>query len=277
MLQTNVTIGNTRQRLCIFLRQAFNRASTSTVPSAPVNLSDEQPKSDEDIDSRTVAENARIEELRDISRMRSWHRSILHGQPPPIDTYKWQKERWALKERYAVYGRASGVDPGVHWPTSDELEEKRREDEELEPKLLPTMIEMQRLKAEQQKAVEERYVELEQKTKEYPKIMEAHRKKLRTQQEAIEEEKRLKDDKVKEIQSYFGFAIDVSDPRFAAMMAKKELEEKAAKRKRLKREKEEEALRKIEEETIMLKQREQGQLRLNKPEKTEDPPQTKAM
>jgi len=277
MIQRNVQIGCTRLRFCVFLRQAFNKASTSSVTSANVDSLEEQPKIEEEIDAESAAENARLSELRDISRMQKWHHSIFHGQPPPIDTFKWQQERWALKERYATYGRASGVDVGVHWPTAEELEEKRQVDDELEAKLLPTIAEMQQLKAQRQKEEEQRFVELDKKAKEYPKIMEAYRQKLRAAQDEIDEENRMKDDKIKEIQSYFGFAIDVSDPRFAAMMAKKELEEKQARKKKERKEKEEEALRQIEEETKLLKQREQLQLRSDTPPEKTDVKAAKAM
>lgn len=133
----------------------------------------------------------------------------------------------------------------MFWPTAEELEEIKQEDEEFYPKLTSKIEEMHRRREERENYIEARYAEVEKKAKEYPKIIEAYRKQLRDQQAAIDEEKRVKDDKIKEIQvrhhflpisgfviepaslqSYFGFAIDVTDPRFAAMMAKKELEEK---------------------------------------------------
>jgi len=270
MIPQRVVNGSVRYRLTFFVRQQLNSASSSSVTSDK-----QQATAETDPEPAQEQDDPRISELRDISRMRPWHLSILHGEPPPIDTFKWQKERWALKERYATYGRASGVDPGVFWPTQDELEEIRQEDEELHPKLSVTIEQMQQSKAEREKETTARYAEVEKNAKEYPKLLEAYRNRLREQQRGIDEEKRVKDDKIKEIQSYFGFAIDVTDPRFAAMMAKKEMDERQVRKKEQKKQKELEALRQIEEETKLLKQREQQQMQTAKAADSE--PKAKAM
>jgi len=269
MISRNPVAGCIRQRLCIFLRQPFNRASTSSVASTEVPSDERTSETDVEV-VEGEEDDSRITEMCDISRMRSWHRTIINGQPPPMDTFKWQKERWALKERYAMYGRASGVDPGVLWPTLEELDEMRQEDDELHPKLEQTVEQMHQLRTARAKEIEDRYVDVEKKAKEYPKLIAEYRNKLKAQQAAIDEEKRAKDDKIKEIQSYFGYAIDVTDPRFAAMMAKKEMEERQIMKKKRKKDQELEALRKIEEETKLLKQREQLQFQAAKTEKSEE-------
>ncbi len=52
---------------------------------------------------------------------------------------QWQQDRWALCERYARYGRASGVNPALMWPTREELAETDEEERALEPQLRETM------------------------------------------------------------------------------------------------------------------------------------------
>lgn len=42
--------------------------------------------------------------------------------------FKWQNETWALRQRFAEYGHASGVNPGLLWPTKEEVLELRREE-----------------------------------------------------------------------------------------------------------------------------------------------------
>jgi hypothetical protein len=46
---------------------------------------------------------------------------MLHVNKPPMDMFEFQKTKAYLRKKYAQYGRASGVDPGIMWPTREEI------------------------------------------------------------------------------------------------------------------------------------------------------------
>ncbi|MCP9264168.1 Protein ERGIC-53 [Dirofilaria immitis] len=51
-----------------------------------------------------------------VSRLTERHRLLAEGRLPPV-TYEWEKELWAKRERFGMYGLASGVNPAELWPT----------------------------------------------------------------------------------------------------------------------------------------------------------------
>ncbi|VDP04418.1 unnamed protein product [Soboliphyme baturini] len=114
--------------------------------------------------------------------------------------YRWQKERWALKERYAMYGRSSGVVPGVMWPTRSELEEIIAEEKEWSPQFQDTVDAVKAEAKELELKQQARIKQVESNVKNYAKELEKYREKLRKKEEEIEKAKAMKMAKVREIQ-----------------------------------------------------------------------------
>jgi hypothetical protein len=98
-------------------------------------------------DQTMTSDEDELSRIRDISRMKAWHRTIVNGRITPV-IYEWQKQRKHLRARFAQYGKRSGVNPGVLWPTHDEIELQMAIAADLEPKLTAT-IEAARLAAKQ--------------------------------------------------------------------------------------------------------------------------------
>ena len=71
-------------------------------------------------DTGEVYDAVRI--ARDVSRMYPAvrHRMKDVNKPPPV-LYEFQKEKLYLKRTYARYGRESGIDPGIMWPSKEEF------------------------------------------------------------------------------------------------------------------------------------------------------------
>ena len=89
-----------------------------------------------------------IARKRDISRLPKHIRDRMkHVMKAPTYQFHFQEYRNYKRRMYAKYGKESGVDPGVMWPTKEELQETLKDEAEWEP----TLQEM-RAKAAAQKA-----------------------------------------------------------------------------------------------------------------------------
>jgi len=178
--------------------------------------------------SHEVAATDEFDPVRDKSRLKRYHRLKMKAEIIPLGMFQWQNERKHLKARYAEYGRECAVEPGLMWPSRQELDVIKDEDELFNPKLHETIAEVRRKAAELAETRKAQLVEVENKIKEYPKVLEAHRQKLLDQQEELDRDERQKREKVQKIQEHFGYAVSPDDPRFVAMMEKMQMEERKA-------------------------------------------------
>uniref|UniRef100_A0AC34QWX2 Large ribosomal subunit protein mL64 n=1 Tax=Panagrolaimus sp. JU765 TaxID=591449 RepID=A0AC34QWX2_9BILA len=168
------------------------------------------------------------------------HRIIAEGGIPPL-TYDYEKEKWAQRTRFGLYGLASGVDirklwPTVEvtsgvdirklWPTVEEAEEAkamkfyRKYDDarEIAIKNKTAKIEAVKKKLEEVRKNEENYEK---------KLADYYASQVKAETEKSEQEK-VMERRIREIQEYFGYWIDPNDPRFEVMLKQKEAEEKKA-------------------------------------------------
>lgn len=59
---------------------------------------------------------------RDVSRMLPYLRDRMdHVRKPPARIFAFQESAISLRARYAEFGRDSGVNPGIMWPSKEEL------------------------------------------------------------------------------------------------------------------------------------------------------------
>jgi len=209
------------------LMPVCNLSSASTSSTKPAEILDIENKIETTtaIDSNSMLDT---DPIQDISRLRPYHRMVLRKEVVPDNMFPWQKERWAKRERFVQYGKASGVDPSILWPSKQELNEMKAEDVHFRPELQKTMKETERQKQDEAKHIKTRIREVEENLKKYPKLLKEYQDKIRAQEAAILEADQKREAKVREIQEYFGYAVDPSDPRFQSMLEKKEAEEKKA-------------------------------------------------
>uniref|UniRef100_A0AC34QWM6 Large ribosomal subunit protein mL64 n=1 Tax=Panagrolaimus sp. JU765 TaxID=591449 RepID=A0AC34QWM6_9BILA len=153
------------------------------------------------------------------------HRIIAEGGIPPL-TYDYEKEKWAQRTRFGLYGLASGVDIRKLWPTVEEAEEAkamkfyRKYDDarEIAIKNKTAKIEAVKKKLEEVRKNEENYEK---------KLADYYASQVKAETEKSEQEK-VMERRIREIQEYFGYWIDPNDPRFEVMLKQKEAEEKKA-------------------------------------------------
>ncbi|KRX56516.1 Growth arrest and DNA damage-inducible proteins-interacting protein 1, partial [Trichinella sp. T9] len=203
-----------------FINNSFRCCSTSNEANSTVQLADVQEYDD-------TGQKLEIEQL-DISRMSRWHRMKVHCECPPMDMFRWQRTRKALRERYAMYGRASGVDPGLLWPSSAELVEQQLEDDLWRPKLLET-IEMEKAEIERkQQDRKNRLHAIELNLKNYGKLLKEYESRIQKKNAEALAVKLEKERKIREIQDFLGYAADPTDPKVLEYLEKKKQEEKKA-------------------------------------------------
>ncbi|CAJ0592544.1 unnamed protein product [Cylicocyclus nassatus] len=161
----------------------------------------------------------------DISALKPRHRVIAAGGMPPLE-FEWERQRSAQMERFGMYGLKSGVDPGICWPTVEEIEEEKAIG--LYREYDTCLREMKALKQKQKEKEAARLAELEKNLKKYPEAL----AKFEASQVKAEKERDAKEialeNRIREIQEYFGYWMDPKDPRFEVMLQQKEQEEKKA-------------------------------------------------
>ena len=99
-----------------------------------------------------------LERKRDKSRLRPYHRNLVHGKIPYPESMEWFHETVKYKRKmYGRYGQASGVTPGVMWPTKEDLEDIKEYERVAYPDTFEEMLKKLELKKrEEEIAIKER-------------------------------------------------------------------------------------------------------------------------
>ncbi|KAM3721826.1 Growth arrest and DNA damage-inducible proteins-interacting protein [Dirofilaria immitis] len=152
-----------------------------------------------------------------VSRLTERHRLLAEGRLPPV-TYEWEKELWAKRERFGMYGLASGVNPAELWPTVEEIQEEEAIGWYMKYSDILKVVE--NAKKSQHAATLARLEEVAALEDKYPEMLKEfleNRKEIipiKSKQE-IEAEQRAKD-----MLEYYGYEILPNDPRFPILFEK---------------------------------------------------------
>ena len=146
-------------KLNLFGRNARNQsyciassrwASTATKSSGTESLAEEV------IDEDKLAAAAELEAKRNKSRLRSDHYKMLHGQVP-VDPngpkFEYHETVHYQRKQVARYGSASGIYPGIAWPTRQELKGILEYEKAAHPLTLQEMVENKRKERQMEKDV----------------------------------------------------------------------------------------------------------------------------
>uniref|UniRef100_A0A8R1TQP1 Large ribosomal subunit protein mL64 n=1 Tax=Onchocerca volvulus TaxID=6282 RepID=A0A8R1TQP1_ONCVO len=169
--------------------------------------------SDATIDSflNSLEEQCGSKKTKVVSRLTERHRLIAEGRLPPI-TYEWEKKLWAKRERFGMYGLASGVKPEELWPSIEEIQEEEAIGWYMKYNdVLKTVENAKKSKhaatltrLEEVAALEDKYPE---KLKEF---LESRKEVVPVKsKQQLEAEQRAKD-----MLEYYGYEILPNDPRF---------------------------------------------------------------
>lgn len=108
-----------------------------------------------------------------------------------------------MKQRYARYGRASGVNPGVMWMTRKELKEKTLEDKQWSWRFYESVARLKATREEERQKREAKMKDFEVRCKKYPEMLEQFRERLRARQREADEVAAQKAEQIQEIQVIF--------------------------------------------------------------------------
>ncbi|XP_039295052.1 growth arrest and DNA damage-inducible proteins-interacting protein 1 [Nilaparvata lugens] len=188
-----------------------------------------------------------IERKRNVSRLTAPHRNIVNDQLPyPEPQAKFHLSVKYRRRMYGRYGSASGVEPGVMWPTVKDIEE-RSEYESL--KYPHTIQEMVKSQVNAILEAEDTIAKRQQKIAANMKKLEQWKKELNAKREhklkAAMAERQNKERLIEEVRRHFGYTVDPREERFQEMLEKKEKEERRTAREQRKQLREEKYLEEL--------------------------------
>lgn len=207
----------------------------------------------------SIEEEAReeyIQSQRNKSKLSASHRQIVKGHPPYkgiMFEYNSEEQSKEFKRKMlAKYGSRSGVDPGIAWPTNEEIELAKEWEKVYQPDPLKDMIN----KAwDEEKQKKEARIQKEMKITENLKRMEKQmtqwQERLNSKQKMADAETKRREKVLAELKQELGYDVNPHDRHMVERIAEKEKllikEEKEAK-KAAKKEKMEQKHKKLAEE-----------------------------
>jgi hypothetical protein len=184
--------------------------------------------------------------IRDKSNLPPLVRAQLTLKDIPDIKFLHQMKAPAVRKRYALYGRASGLKPGVMWPSRDELQDLKSY-ERVFCKPLQEMTD--EVRAQREREAEKRRLrekEVTENLKKLPKIKAEFWAKHKQMYKERDEEKAKKERLVQEVREFVGYELDPSDPRFEEALVKRDEELKKVLRAQRKQERQKLTLERLQ-------------------------------
>ena len=157
------------------------------------------------------------------------YKMFIEKEPVSNDAaYNFEMKR--LRAYYARFGKESKLNPGICWPTREEVLEKIKYDEIFEPPLEVRLKNVEAARLAEEKRKEEVEKEVDKNMANLDKwIADYHAKieKKNAEQLAL---KQKKEKLIDEISEYLGYEIDPRDPRFQEAVEQRQKEQKKARK-----------------------------------------------
>ncbi|KAL3269855.1 hypothetical protein HHI36_008913 [Cryptolaemus montrouzieri] len=199
------------------------------------------------VDEETKFREEQIERSRNKSRLNPADRNFLFDINPFPEEIHWYHGTLKYKRRlYGRYGKDSGIDPSICWPTDQELQDSVEYEKVAHPFTIPEMIQMaQKERAmkleETQKRQKDMLIKLS-KVEGWKKEMEMRIAKKEAEANAARQKReRL----IEEVRKHFGYKVDPKDDKFKELLEKKEKEQKKLAKEARKKEKEAKLMEKL--------------------------------
>ncbi|XP_031622586.1 stress response protein NST1 [Contarinia nasturtii] len=186
-----------------------------------------------------------IELMRNKSRLNTTHRNIVFNMPS-LGEQKWDKTLDYSRKQFGRFGSKSGVDPRLCFYSPEEAADKAEYERVAYPYTIQEIIAAnKKAKADKMAKRREREDKIAQNLTKLDKWMVELKQRVAQKEKAAIEAKKKREQVLEDIRQEFGFKIDQKDPRFQALMERKELEEKKAKKAAKKAKKEEYTRKKL--------------------------------
>ncbi|CAD5208533.1 unnamed protein product [Bursaphelenchus xylophilus] len=168
------------------------------------------------------------------SGLKEIHQTQIEGGIPPLN-YEQQRDKVWLGRQFGRYGLAANIELGKLWPTVEEINEIN----ELKfYRPAKEAVELAQKIAKEEEARKRKHIETVKKNlQDYDKVLSEYKESLNAPPAEKTPEELANERRMQEIQEYFGYWIDPSDPRFEVMLKQKEAEEAKAEKMAKKEEK----------------------------------------
>jgi len=199
---------------------------TPDIPSSDSIFADlEEIQRDEEERKRELIESSRLK-----SRLFYSDRALLHNQMPQAGI-QWEKNDEHRDNRFkasmlAKYGKKTGIDPSVAWPTREYIEEQREYESVLyDGKTLKEMIEhVERTEREKEEEINKIEEEIRQNLAKQEAEIKAWQKRVEGRNVYAERERSKRRQILDELRDEYGYEINPNDPQFAERIEEKEKE-----------------------------------------------------
>lgn len=184
-------------------------------------------KDDIDVEER----ERQIELMRNKSRLNKTHRNVVFNQPLPDEEYQWDKTLYYTRKQFGKFGSKAGIDPRLCFYTPEELADHAEYERVAYPYTIQEVVASnKKAKAEKLEAIRQRENKIAANLTKLDKWMEDLKIRIAQKEKDAIAAKEKRAQLLEDIRREVGFKIDFKDPRFQALMEKKELEEKKAKK-----------------------------------------------
>lgn len=174
-----------------------------------------------------------VERIRDVSRFSQTRAEKKYKKVLP--TYSDNEARYLNDPRYfrnvySKYGKESGVEPGIAWPTKQELLNKIEEEKTYDLSLKQKIDILVERKTEEIQNIIDLEKETDDALEKMPKMLEKYYQSVHKKR-AVEAERVAKRQEVlDQAREYYGFEVDLRDKRIKDMVEKMQEEKKKAER-----------------------------------------------
>ncbi|KAH9493151.1 hypothetical protein Btru_022484 [Bulinus truncatus] len=183
--------------------------------------------------TQSQSETSDTEDIRNVSRMPSNQYKQYYRQPPEM----LYKDLTHQKKLYATYGKVSGEDARILWPTRKKLLDLEQEEKEEGKPFFERLAQIESEKKLEGKMRLERHQTIEKNMAQMSKLIAEYRNKHEKAATAAKERDAKKEALLEEAREHFGYKIQANDPKFQQMLADKEEKEKKEAKKKKKEEK----------------------------------------
>lgn len=178
----------------------------------------------------------RIEKARLKSRLFYSDQALLHDRMPQAGI-EWEKNDEHRSNKFkanmlAKYGKQTGIDPSVAWPTKEYIEEQREYESVLyDGKTLKEMIEIvEKSEKEKQDAINRTEEEIRAKMAKQEAEIKAWQRRVESRNVVADRERQKRRQILDELREEYGYEINPNDPQFASRIEEKEKEIMKAKK-----------------------------------------------
>lgn len=157
------------------------------------------------------------------------YQMFIKKEPPVLDhTYNFYMNR--LRAHYSRFGRASNLNPGICWPTREEILETIEYDKIFEPSLEVRVKNAEEARLAEEKRKQEVEEEVDKNMANLDKWIAEYHAKIQKKKDEQLALKQKKEKLIDEISEYLGYDIDPRDPRFQEAVEQRDREQKKARK-----------------------------------------------